>query len=97
MSNTDSNYAEREQSEIKHYALRLYLEAATRILGTTRNLKYVDCCAGPWKAASPDHSDTSFGIAINTLKQATNDLATRGISSRFAALLIEKSPTASAN
>jgi three-Cys-motif partner protein len=94
MSDTDSNYDEREQSEIKHHALRLYLEAAARILGGTRNLKYVDCCAGPWNASSSDYSDTSFGIAVNTLKLAASELRVRGISTKFAALLIEKNAKA---
>lgn len=94
MSTTDSNYNAREQSEIKHYALRLYLEAATRILGSSRNLKYVDCCAGPWNACSSDYSDTSFGIAIRTLKQAADELAQRAVLPRFASLLIEKNTQA---
>ena len=90
MSDTDSNYDEREQSEIKHYALRLYLQPATRILGTTRSVKYVDCCAGPWKACSPDCSDTSFGIAIDVFRQASIELAGRGIVRTFPSLLIER-------
>jgi len=91
MSDVDPNYDDREQSEIKHYALRLYLEAATRILGSTRNLKYVDCCAGPWKARSLDYVDTSFGIAFRTLRDAAGQLtAQRGIAPKFACLLIEK-------
>jgi three-Cys-motif partner protein len=90
MSDTGSNYNEREQSEIKHYALRLYLEAATRIIGSTRNLKYVDCCAGPWKSSTQDYSDTSFGIAINTLQKAASELAVRRLSPKFACLLIEE-------
>jgi len=94
MSDTDSNYDEREQSEIKHYALRLYLEAATRILGSTRNLKYIDCCAGPWEARSSDYSDTSFGIAVRALKDAADQLSARGNSPKFACLLIEKNTSA---
>jgi three-Cys-motif partner protein len=94
MIDTDSNYDEREQSGIKHYALRLYLEAAALILGNTRNLKYVDCCAGPWEARSLDYSDTSFGIAVRTLKDAADQLSARGISPRFACLLIEKNTNA---
>jgi three-Cys-motif partner protein len=94
MSKTDPNYDEREQSEIKHYALRLYLQAAARILGNTKNLKYVDCCAGPWKERTTDLSDTSFGVAIPTLKAAAFELASRGISRQFACLLIEKDPDA---
>ena len=92
MSDTDSNYQEREQSEIKHHALRLYLQAATRILGSTRNLRYVDCCAGPWNACSLDCSDTSFGIAIAVLQQARSYLEGRGLSPKFSALLLEKDP-----
>lgn len=94
MNSTDGSYLEREQSGIKHYALRLYLEAATRILGATRNLKYVDCCAGPWEAHAPDYVDTSFSIAISTLKKAVVELAGRQRSPRFSCLLIEKKASA---
>jgi len=94
MNDTDSNYDEREQSAIKHFVLRLYLEAATRILGSTRSFKYVDCCAGPWRASSSEHADTSFGIAFRTLEDAAIELAKRGIVPRFAALLIEKNAQA---
>lgn len=90
MSSTDAHYKEREQSEIKHFALRLYLEAAVRILGSTRNLKYIDCCAGPWKSCSDDCSDTSFGIAVSVLKEARAELAARGRFPEFACLLMEK-------
>ncbi len=94
MSDTDSNYDEREQSEIKHYALRLYLEPAARILGTTRSVTYVDCCAGPWKACAPDCSDTSFGIATDVFGRAAAALAGRGIIRKFPLLLIEKDMSA---
>jgi len=94
MSNTDSNYDEREQSEIKHHALRLYLQAAALIIGSKRSLKYVDCCAGPWNACAPDCSDTSFGIAVEVLRLASVELRARGISRLFQCLLIEKKPEA---
>jgi three-Cys-motif partner protein len=90
MTDTGSYYLNREQSEIKHYALRLYLEAAARILGNKRNLRYIDCCAGPWNACSGDYCDTSFGIAVSTLRKAKSDLSDRGLTPRMAALLIEK-------
>jgi three-Cys-motif partner protein len=94
MSATDSSYAGREQSEIKHYALRLYLEAATRILGSSRNLKYVDVCAGPWQSQAKDLSDTSFGVALKALAESADDLGKRAITPQLACLLIEKDQVA---
>src|SRR5580704_10092905 len=94
MSTVD-NYSGREQSAIKHYALRLYLEAATRILGASRNLRYIDCCAGPWESKSSSYDDASFGIAVKTLKRAAADLATRNRKpQQLASLLIEKDASA---
>jgi three-Cys-motif partner protein len=90
MSSTDPQYDSREQSEIKHFALRLYLEAAARILGSTRNLKYIDCCAGPWESKSSNYRDTSFGIAVRVLKDTSEELGRRGKSPELACLLIEK-------
>jgi three-Cys-motif partner protein len=92
MSLPGPDYEDREQSGIKHYALRLYLEAATRILGPTFNFKYIDCCAGPWESKAADYSDTSFGIAIDVLKKAAVYLAARGTSTNLACLLIEEKP-----
>jgi three-Cys-motif partner protein len=87
---TESDYRDREQSELKHYAIRLYLEAATRILGSSWDLKYVDCCAGPWNSRNTDYSDTSFGIALGVLKKSRDDLSKRGRAPRIGCLLIEK-------
>src|SRR5258708_4322466 len=93
MSLPGSDYEDREQSGIKHYALRLYLEAATRILGARFNFKYVDCCAGPWESKAKDYTDTSFGIAVDVLNKAAVDLAARSKSTNFACLLIEEKST----
>ena len=90
MSLTETDYDGREQSAIKHFVLRLYLEAAARILGTTRNLKYIDCCAGPWETKSARFEDASFGIAVRTLKEASVDLAKRNRSPQLACLFIER-------
>jgi len=88
---TESSYQEREQSELKHYAIRLYLEAATRILGSVwKTLKYVDCCAGPWNSKQNDYGDTSFGIAIDVLGKASVELSLRGKTPQIGCLLIEK-------
>jgi three-Cys-motif partner protein len=87
----NDEYTEREQSEIKHFALQKYLEAATRIIGSKwSGFSYVDCCAGPWESRSSEYDDTSFGIAIKVLKESNGSLRNRGKFPHFRALLIEK-------
>lgn len=88
----ESGYQDREQSEIKHYAIRLYLEAAARILGSAYDIKYVDCCAGPWNSRDSDYRDTSFGIAFEVLKTTRAELSTRGRVPSIECLFIEKEP-----
>ncbi|MGA3080346.1 MAG: three-Cys-motif partner protein TcmP [Terracidiphilus sp.] len=89
----NDKYTEREQSGLKHFALQHYLEAATRIIGSSWNgFSYVDCCAGPWESRSSDYSDTSFGIAIKVLKESNKSLRDRGRISHFRAMLIEEKP-----
>ena len=92
MSMTESGYQDREQSEIKHYAIRLYLEAAARILGSAWDIKYVDCCAGPWDSRDSNYRDTSFGIAFEVLKATRAELSTRSWVPSIECLLIEKEP-----
>lgn len=43
---------------------------AYRIGRTWDSLTYVDGFAGPWKTKDPAHADSSFAIAIDTLRQA---------------------------
>jgi three-Cys-motif partner protein len=86
----NDEYKEREQSGIKHIALRKYLEAAARIIGLWKDFSYVDCCAGPWESRCQDYGDTSFGIAVETLKQTKEWLHNQGKNPRFRALLIEE-------
>lgn len=85
-------YLDREQSQIKHFALGKYLEVAALILGHSKNVAYIDCCAGPWNARTVDLSDTSFGIATGALAAAHKSLASKGKNSSFRALLIESAP-----
>src|ERR1700744_3828462 len=89
---TESGYQDREQSEIKHYAIRLYLEAAARILGSAYDIKYVDRCAGPWNSRDSDYRDTSFGIAFEVLKATRAELSNRGRVPSIECLFIEKEP-----
>ncbi len=87
----NDEYTDREQSRLKHFALRKYLEAATRIIGASWDgFSYVDCCAGPWESRSPEHEDTSFGIAVKVLNEANSSLRSRGKAPKFRALLIEE-------
>ncbi|MDE3106041.1 MAG: three-Cys-motif partner protein TcmP [Acidobacteriota bacterium] len=92
MSMTESGYQDREQSEIKHHAIRLYLEAAARIVGSAFDIKYVDCCAGPWNSRDSEYRDTSFGIAFDVLKASHAELAKRGRVLSIDCLFIEKEP-----
>jgi three-Cys-motif partner protein len=87
---TESDYQDREQSEIKHYAIKLYLEAAARILGSAYDIKYVDCCAGPWNSKDKDYRDTSFGIAFEVLKATRAELSERNRVPSIECLFIEK-------
>jgi len=87
----NDEYAEREQSWFKHFALRKYLEVASRIIGSSwKGFSYVDCCAGPWESRSSEYEDTSFGIAVKVLKKSHDSLRSRGKTPRFKALLIEE-------
>lgn len=64
-------YIGREQTLIKHYILRHYLERFAHIVGSYWNsITYIDCFSGPWKARSQELKDTSFSIALEELKKA---------------------------
>lgn len=93
MSMTEPDYQDREQSEIKHYAIKLYLEAAARILGSAYDIKYVDCCAGPWNSKDKNYRDTSFGIAFDVLKATRAELSVRTRVPSIGCLFIEKEKT----
>lgn len=70
MSDTDL-YTGREQTLVKHFILRHYLERFAIIVGTHRDtLTYVDCFSGPWNVQSEDFKDSSFSIALEQLRKA---------------------------
>lgn len=75
-------YKGREQSCVKHYVLRSYLQSLTYklALGIKKPevvLTYIDGFSGPWKSSTEDLSDTSFQIAINELRKVRDDLSNR--------------------
>ena len=83
MANHQKHYKGREQSYIKHYFLRQYLELAAfkTLQGSSPTFNFVDAFAGPWSVAdASDYSDASFDQALNTLEGVRVHLARRGLS-----------------
>jgi three-Cys-motif partner protein len=89
------DYAGREQSYVKHVFLERYLEALFfKTASTYNHIVYVDGFAGPWQSANEQFDDTSFGIALNALKQANDTWAKNGRNVKMTALLVEREPEA---
>jgi len=73
-------YVGREQTWVKHYVLRNYLQllalkVGQHAPGTTLN--FIDGFSGPWKAVSEDHLDTSPAIAMTELSRVCDALQAR--------------------
>lgn len=87
----DSLYEGREQSGVKHLILQRYLLRFALIIGSKwQSITYIDCFSGPWKSQSESHEDTSFAIAIQQLRDAKQELASRGIDVELRAFFIEQ-------
>jgi three-Cys-motif partner protein len=72
-------YEGREQTWVKHYVLKKYLERFAHIIGSwCPSITYVDGFSGPWKNQSDTLSDTSFFIALAELRKARDTYAKRG-------------------
>ncbi|MDW9439227.1 MULTISPECIES: three-Cys-motif partner protein TcmP [Sinorhizobium] len=67
-----SVYQGREQTEAKHFILRRYLQtlAFKTLHGGWNTLAYIDGFSGPWQSRTVGHSDSSFMIALEVLKDA---------------------------
>ena len=92
---THEDYAGREQSLVKHYILRRYLERFAHIIGSKwTTITYIDCFSGPWQSAARDLSDTSFSIALCELRRARETLAERGRLIGVRCLFLEENPAA---
>jgi three-Cys-motif partner protein len=71
-----SAYIDREQTEAKHFILRRYLqELAFKVMHAWDCIAYIDGFSGPWESKEDDHSDTSFMIAIEVLRDAQKRMA----------------------
>jgi three-Cys-motif partner protein len=65
-----SAYEDREQAYVKHCLLEEYLPTwGYKISSAWDTLVYVDGFAGPWKVTTPTFHDSSFGVAVDALKQ----------------------------
>lgn len=92
-----ANYAGREQAYIKHHFLADYVEQLVFKVGSRRDVVYVDGFSGPWKNQGENFEDTSFGIALESLRRAKKIWKDLGHGERtMTALLVEKDPEAHA-
>jgi three-Cys-motif partner protein len=84
-------YLGREQTLIKHFILRKYLERFAHIIGFAwKTITYVDCFSGPWKTQSDKFTDTSFAIALEELRRARQTHESKGKSIELRCMFLEK-------
>ena len=95
MSNGDL-YTGREQTFIKHFILRNYLERFAIVVGSHWDtLTYVDCFSGPWEVRSVKFEDSSFAIALEQLRKARDvHREQTGRTLRLRCFFLEKTPSA---
>jgi three-Cys-motif partner protein len=63
-------YDGREQTKVKHFILKRYLQALAFKTLPYFNLAYIDGFSGPWESKSESFEDSSFMIAIRVLLDA---------------------------
>jgi three-Cys-motif partner protein len=86
-----SDYTGREQAYVKHTFLENYLEGLFfKTASIYSHIVYVDGFAGPWQSANEQFEDTSFGIALNTLRRVREAWP----NVQMTALLVERDPAA---
>lgn len=94
MLDGQEHYVGREQTWVKHYVLRKYLERFAHIIGSWRpSITYVDGFSGPWKTQSDDLTDTSFSIALTELRKARDTYSRRGKDLRIRCVFLEPDQT----
>lgn len=92
-----ANYAGREQAYVKHHFIADYVEQLVFKVGSRRDVVYIDGFSGPWKDQGENFEDTSFGIALESLRRAKQTWKGLGRGERtMTALLVEKDPEAHA-
>ena len=90
-----ANYGGREQAFIKHHFLANYVDQLVFKVGSRRDIVYVDGFSGPWQDQADRFEDTSFGIALRSLRRAKRTWKDLGRGDRtMRALLVEQDPEA---
>jgi len=90
-----SHYEGREPSYIKHYLIEKYLpDFAYKVGSSWKSLAYIDGFAGPWQTRTPDHSDSSFAVAVNELQQCQRGLRQRGRELKMQCILVDHDKSA---
>lgn len=85
------HYEGREQTYIKHLFLKEYLfSVATIVLHKFPGFVYVDGFSGPWQNKDESYADTSFSIALKTLRAVRQYHRKQGRDPRIRCLFIEK-------
>ncbi len=93
--NDEGLYVGREQTLLKHFILRKYLERFAHIIGSRwDSITYVDCFSGPWNVRSPEFRDSSFAIALEELRKARQTHRQRGRDVTLRCFFLEKHPEA---
>jgi three-Cys-motif partner protein len=87
-------YSGREQTKAKHFILKRYLQALAFKVLNFSDITYIDGFSGPWETQTADHSDSSFVIALNVLKDAQIQMAARNIRRRIRCFFSETDATA---
>lgn len=88
-------YEGREQTLVKHFILRKYLERFAHIVGTFKDsITYVDCFSGPWNVRSNDLKDSSFALALEEIRKARKTLEGKGRTLKIRCMFLEKDPAA---
>ena len=88
-------YRGREQTFIKHWILRHYLERVARnILWARQEFVFVDGFSGPWASSASGYSDTSFGIAMQILRKVRDELKAQGRTRNVRCVFVEKGAAA---
>lgn len=87
----DKDYIGREQTQVKHFILKKYVQRFAHIIGAWADtITYVDCFSGPWESKAPDLSDTSFAIALGELRKARETLTHQRRSLRIRCMFLEE-------
>ena len=86
-----ANYKTRRQAFIKHCLIEEYLpEWAYKVGSRWDGLAYVDGFAGPWQTTDAEYSDSSFGVAIEALRECQIGLHARGRNLNIESILVDE-------